>query len=43
MNTNFGQNPFEDSPPEYTQNTDDIEYVEYMEEPEINENPLSAY
>ena len=26
-NTNFGSNPFEDSPPEYTQNTDDTENV----------------
>ena len=26
-NTNFGPNPFEDSPPDHTQNTDDIEYI----------------
>ena len=26
-NTNFGPNPFEGSPPDHTQNTDDIEYV----------------
>ena len=26
-NTNFGPNPFEDSPPDYTQITDDIEFV----------------
>ena len=26
-NTNFGPNPFEDRPPDHTQNIDDIEYV----------------
>ena len=26
-NTNFGRNPFEDRPPDYTQYTDDIQYV----------------
>ena len=32
-NTNIGLNPFEDGPHEYTQNTDDIEYVP-VEQPE---------
>ena len=26
-NTNFGPNPFEDNPREYSQNTEDIEYL----------------
>ena len=34
-NTNFGPNPFEDGPPDHTQNTDDIECV-HVEVPEIN-------
>ena len=38
-NTNFGPNPFEVSPPDYTQTTDDIEYVP-VEGPE-NNHPLS--
>ena len=38
MNTNFGLNPFEDSPPDYTQNTDDIEYVP-TEVPKNNHPP----
>ena len=37
--TNFGPNPFEDSPPDHTQNTDDIEY-QPIEEPD-NNPPLS--
>ena len=38
-NTNFGPNPFEDSPPDYTQYTDDIQYVP-IEKTE-NNHPLS--
>ena len=34
-NTKFGPNPFEESPPDYTQITDDIEYVP-VEVPENN-------
>ena len=26
-NTNFGPNPFQDNPPEYSQNAEDIEYL----------------
>ena len=37
-NTNFGPNPFEDSHPDCTQNTDDIEYVP-VEVPENNHPP----
>ena len=37
-NTNFGPNPFEESPPDYTHNTDDIEYVP-VEVPENNPPP----
>ena len=37
-NTNFGPNPIEDSPPDYTQNSDDIEYVP-TEVPENNHPP----
>ena len=37
-NTNFGPNPFEESPPDYTQITDDIEYVP-VEVPENNHPP----
>ena len=37
-NTNFGPNPFEDSPPDHTQNTDDIEYVS-VDAPENNHPP----
>ena len=37
-NTNFGPNPFEDSRPDHTQNTDDIEYVS-VDAPENNHPP----
>ena len=37
-NTNFGPNPFKDSPPDHTQNTDDIEYVS-VDAPENNHPP----
>ena len=37
-NTNFGPNPFEESPPDYTQITDDIEYA-LVEVPENNHPP----
>ena len=37
-NTNFGPNPFEGSPPDHTQNTDDIEYVP-VEVPKNNHPP----
>ena len=37
-NTNFGPNPFEDSAPNYTQNTDDNEYVP-VEVPKNNHPP----
>ena len=37
-NTNFSPNPFEDNPPEYTQNTDDVEYIP-IETPENNPTP----
>ena len=35
-NTNFGPNPFEDSPPEYTQNMEDVEYVPENTYPRIS-------
>ena len=41
-NTNFGPNPFEDSPPDYTQITDDIEYVP-VEVPENNHPPTHEF
>ena len=41
-NTNFGPNPFEDSPPDYTQITDDIEYVP-VEVPEHNQPPSPKF
>ena len=37
-NTNFGPSPFEVSPPDHTQNTDDIEYIP-VEVPENNHPP----
>ena len=37
-NTNFGPNPFEDNPPEYSQNTEDIEYLP-ITSPENNHPP----
>ena len=37
-NTNFGLNPFKDSPQDHTQNTDDIEYVP-VEVPKNNHPP----
>ena len=37
-NTNFGPNPFEDNRPDYTQQTDDIEYVP-IEVPETSRPP----
>ena len=37
-NTNFGPNPFEDNPPEYPQNTDDMEYLP-ITVPENNHPP----
>ena len=40
--TNFGPNPFEDSPPDYTQITDDIEYVP-VEVPENNHPPSPEF
>ena len=39
-NTNFGPNPFEDCPPDYTQNNDDVEYVP-IEVP--GNNPLPSF
>ena len=41
-NTNFGPNPFEDSPPDHTQNTDDIEYIP-VEVPENNHPPSPKF
>ena len=37
-NTNFGPNPFEDGPPDYTSNDDDVEYVP-IEIPDNNHPP----
>ena len=37
-NTNFGLNPFEDGPPDYTLNNDDVEYVP-IEIPDNNHPP----
>ena len=37
-NTNFGPNPFEDNPPEYSQNIEDIEYLP-ITSPENNHPP----
>ena len=37
-NTNFGPNPFDDNPPEYSQNVEDIEYLP-ITEPEHNHPP----
>ena len=37
-NTNFGPNPFEDNPPEYSQNTEDIDYLP-ITSPENNHPP----
>ena len=41
-NTKFGPNPFEDNPPDYTQITDDIEYVP-VEVPENNHPPSPEF
>ena len=41
-NTNFGPNPFEESRPDYTQITDDIEYVP-VEVPENNHPPSPKF
>ena len=41
-NTNFGPNPFEESPPDYTKITDDIEYVP-VEVPENNHPPSPKF
>ena len=41
-NTKFGPNPFEDSPPDHTQNTDDIEYIP-VEVPENNHPPSPKF
>ena len=41
-NTNFGPDPFEESPPDYTQVTDDIEYVP-VEVPENNHPPSPKF
>ena len=41
-NTNFGPNPFEESPPDYTQIFDDIEYVP-VEVPENNHPPSPKF
>ena len=40
--TNFEPNPFEDSPPDYTQNNDDVEYVP-IEVPENNHPSPSIF
>ena len=37
-NTNFGSNPFDDGPPEYSLNTDDTEYIP-IQIPEENRPP----
>ena len=37
-NTNVGPNPFEDNPPEYSQNVEDFEYLP-IKEPEHNHPP----
>ena len=38
-NTNFGPNPFEDNPSEYSQNADDIEYLPIRQPDQINHPP----
>ena len=40
--TNFGPNPFNDNPPDYTQNTADIQYVP-MEAPPNNHPPSLVF
>ena len=41
-NTNFGPNPFEDSPPDHTKNTDDIEYAAETNHPPSFEFPKNS-